>query len=295
MSAVISPDVVGLEVGPSEVLVDERRAMAFASAIPDVDRRYFDTTRVGGIVAHPLFVTSLEWPTLRDLLASVAADPEIRGSMRQTVHDVLFHRLIRPPERLSTTATVLAVHDGFAGARLIFRIDTVDADGHPVAETHMSFTLLGIRLNGENRSLASPPDEPAPPQTEPRFAEDIHIPTHAAHVWSECAAMHDPIHTDRRAALEAGLAEPILHRPALMATVVSHLTRRLTDADPSPVHRVVFRFAAEVTMPCVLRLHVDQPRHAAGDGGLLRVPFSVINQNGEPTVSRATLFLKPRA
>ena len=78
----IPASVVGLTAGPREHEIDARWLMAYAAALGEEAPEYFDTTRSGGILAHPLFPVCYEWPLALDVrddwesrLLRTTADP----------------------------------------------------------------------------------------------------------------------------------------------------------------------------------------------------------------------------
>jgi acyl dehydratase len=73
-----------------------------------------------------------------------------------------------------------------------------------------------------------------------------------AHVYSECARIWNPIHTDAAVARAAGLPGIILHGTATLALSVSKvLQHEGVDADAS-VARIACRFGAMVPLPSTL-------------------------------------------
>ena len=48
----------------------------------------------------------------------------------------------------------------------------------------------------------------------PRWSERVEVPYHLGHVYTECARIWNPIHTDLAVARAAGLPGPILHGTA---------------------------------------------------------------------------------
>ena len=69
------------------------------------------------------------------------------------------------------------------------------------------------------------------------WTEDIHIPFNAAHVYSECARIWNPIHTDKKVARQAGLPDILLHGTASLALSVSAILRHFQhfNVDGAPV------------------------------------------------------------
>ncbi len=104
----------------------------------------------------------------------------------------------------------------------------------------------------------------------------------AAHVYTECARIFNPIHTDVAVALAAGLPGPILHGTATLAIAVSTVVARAVGGDPTAVRRLGCRFGAMVPMPDRIGVRVGEATDA--DHGSV-VAFEVRNGTGELAVS----------
>ena len=102
----------------------------------------------------------------------------------------------------------------------------------------------------------------------------------AAHVYTECARIWNPIHTDIAYARAAGLPGLILHGTATLALSVS---RTLHGVDPAKVRRVRCRFAGMVPMPSTLT--VLAAREAQ------EIAFETRNERGEAVISRGSVTL----
>jgi acyl dehydratase len=206
----ISAAAVGRTLGPREVALSARRIMAFAAGTDDRNPRYFDDT-AGPPLAPPLLAVSLEWPllvALRTELPGAGADEVRRGV--HAAHDVTIHRLPVAGETLRTTATVVAIERRPSGAGLLTRLDTVDTAGRPLWTTFNGGVYRGVALAGTPARLDAPPPPPDGP-TQGGFSAAIAVPWNAAHVYTECAEIWNPIHTERAVALAAGLPDIILH------------------------------------------------------------------------------------
>lgn len=104
----------------------------------------------------------------------------------------------------------------------------------------------------------------------------------AAHVYTECARIFNPIHTDRAVALAAGLPDIILHGTATLAFAVSKLVQAELAGDYRRARRIGGRFSAMVQMPGTIRL-VLLERTAD------TLFFEVHNAEGELAFSRGFL------
>lgn len=291
----IPTSLAGTVVEPMVHQVDERWTMAYAASIGDCRPVYLDTTRPDGVVAHPLFSVCPEWPVIvrsRQLSteAGVSAD-EVRTGVHAT-HDVEIHRLIRPGDVLTTALETSGVVDIKPGAMMTTRLRTTDADGAPVATTSQNGIYLGVHTIGDDRPDPTPPD-PIPGSERRGRATRIEVPVGAgaAHTYTECARIWNPIHTDKAVALAAGLPDIILHGTANLAHGVSAIVEHRADGRPELVRRLSCRFKAMVRMPSTITVHV-WPANETGDGRRT-VPFEVRNADGAPAVENGLAVLGP--
>ena len=282
----IPTSLVGRRVGAQTTFVDARWTMAYAAGIGDPAPAYLDTTATGGVVAHPLFPVCVEWPVI---VAAGHAIPELglvaaRGAAGlHATHDLTVHRLIRPDEPLTTGLTVIGVRAIRAGALVTLQLHTVDATGQPVASTRQDVIYLGTDVVGGD-APAAPAEVPARPDAAGWVhRHTLAIGAGAAHVYTECARIWNPIHTDRAVAAHRGLAELPLHGTATLARAVSAL---LDGADPGGLRRVAGRFRALVPMPCELTLAATAPHDVPG--GVARW-FEVRTPSGEPAIDAGCL------
>ncbi|MGI9327530.1 MAG: FAS1-like dehydratase domain-containing protein, partial [Pseudomonadales bacterium] len=227
--------------------VDARWLMAYAAGLNDLNPRYMDTT-AGAVCAHPLFPVCLEWPAILASRSPSEADgptPEEAARGVHAAHDLTLHRPIRAGDRLQTTATVVAVQQIKPGAAQTLRLDTVDLNsGELVAQTYQLSISRGVEVIGGDRTTEAVPGWPTTPGTAAGDAEahSISVSAGAAHIYTECARIWNPIHTDRAVALNAGLPGIILHGTATLALAVSRMVNEYAGAQPRRVRRIGGRF-----------------------------------------------------
>jgi acyl dehydratase len=286
----IPSSLVGAVTEPFHHAVDARWLMAYAAGLGDANPRYLDTLAEGGIVGHPLFPVCPEWPVVlavRDL-ARQAGTPleELRRGVHAT-HDLHIHRLVRPGDELTTIATVTAVQARPPGAYLVTRLDTTDGDGQPVATTWQEDLYLRTAVDGADREAEPAPEPPPGPEADEVAVETkVPVAAGAAHVYTECARIWNPIHTDPTAAQQAGLPAIILHGTATHALAISEAVNRWAGGDPARVRRVTARFGGMVLLPSTLTVATIH------DGGAV-VDLVVRNEAGEAAVRDARLVLAP--
>jgi acyl dehydratase len=277
--------MVGASTPPITHDVDARWIMSYAAGLDDRNPRYLDT-QADAVVAHPAFPVCLEWPVLlssRHLPGYEASTPAEGARGVHAAHDLHLFRPIRAGERLTTQATVIGLRKIAPGAATTTRLDTVDQNGALVCRTYQLGITRDVDVIGPPRDGEPAPDVPQlrnPSNDVKRFA--IPVAAGTAHVYTECARIWNPIHTDRKVALAAGLPGIILHGTATMALAVSRVVDKYLGADPTRVRRLGGRFTAMVSMPSMLTLEV-----LGDEAGTLF--FRVVTEGGQSAFSEGFL------
>jgi len=246
----ISGDIVGAQAGPLEHDIDARWLMAYSAALGEGDPRCYDTAAPGGVLAHPLFPVCYEWPVSRP----IRQIPALRDHFPRLVHaehDLVVHRPPRQGDRLKTAARIVSAEQRKPGAFVVFRFETRDDRGAPVTTTDFGVLYRSVVLErpGRTQDAALPALPPAPEGVEQMG--EIRVAANAAHVYTECARIYNPIHTDIAHARAAGLPGIILHGTATLALSISRALAA-SGADPAHVRRVQCRFTGMVLMPATL-------------------------------------------
>ena len=266
--------------------------MAYAAAIGNLLPPYMDTRDSANLVAHPLFPVCFEWPVVVEMAQRLHGTELTAAEARRAVHathDLMLHRPIRPPEKLTTVATIVAVKRRKPGAYQMMRLDTRDESGAPLCTSWYGTIYRGVEVIGPDREMESEPDlPPAKNVSQPRFETTVRIGGGLAHTYTECARIHNPIHTDIKVAQDAGLPGLILHGTATLAIAVSQVVANEAGRDPCRVKRIAGRFNAMVMMPSEIGVRV-LAREPFDNADIVR--FDVINQDQQPAVSGGAIVL----
>jgi acyl dehydratase len=286
--------LVGTSSEPRVAEIDARWTMAYAAALDDLMPCYMDTRASHQLLAHPMFPVCFEWPVVisqREEFQNrgITLD-EFRRGVHAT-HDVTIHRPIRPPEKLTTRATVVAIEQRKPGAYQLTRLETTDESGAPVCTSMYGSIYRGVDLVGESNALASNADLPRPRERprHPRAEAKVHVAGGLAHTYTECARIWNPIHTDLKVARDAGLPELILHGTATLALALSRIVHLEAGGDPSRVARIACRFTGMVLMPSDITVR-SLARDPLNDGAEI-IHFDVLTQTGEPAISNGAVVL----
>ena len=265
--------------------VDARWIMSYAAGIDDRNPRYLDT-QANTVVAHPLFPVCLEWPVIlssRHLPGSetMTAAEGARGV--HAAHDLHIYRPIRAGERLTTRATVIGLQRIKPGAAQTTRLDTVDEAGELVCRTYQLGISRNVDVIGAATFCESAPEVPRLEDSSGDVRRiSIPVPATAAHVYTECARIWNPIHTDRVVALAAGLPDIILHGTATLALSVSRLVAHDLGGAAERVREIQARFTGMVPLPSSFTVR-GGPREGAA------IAFDAVARDGAPVLSQGVV------
>lgn len=274
--------VVGRPAGERTHAVTVRQCLAYAAGTDDLNPRYLDDARPGGVIAPPLFGVRLDWP-LRPALTAISS--LTRGEAARGVHathDMRFHRPILPGDQLTVRGLVVQAEMRPPGAFLVVRYTTVDAAGDPVLTVYYGSLFRGVGITGEPHAIDEPPPLPTSRSgAGTDWQAEVAVAPHAAHVYTECADIYNPIHTERAAALGAGLPDIIIHGTLTLAYAVRELVDREAAGDGARLRRVACRFSGMVLPGTTIRVQADAgaQAHGARDVG-----FSVLDAEGKPAI-----------
>ncbi|MGA1704832.1 MAG: MaoC/PaaZ C-terminal domain-containing protein, partial [Ilumatobacteraceae bacterium] len=283
---VVPAGIVGVETPAGQAMVDARWTMAYAASIGDGNDRYFDTAVTPAV--HPMFPVCFEWPVIVEAMETLSLEHGLTapfGSMVHAGHVSRQHRPLRPPESLMTSCVIRAVRETRAGVLVVFGLETTDESGAPVVSTEESMMLRGETLDGGGPAIGEPLLEITTVGSEPERWEAIEVAVDrfAAHTYSECARIWNPIHTDSAHAAGHGLPGIILHGTATAARALTVVVDGPLDGDPTRVTGMSCRFTSMVLMPNTLTI-----RHClTGE----TVSASVINSAGDEAISHMAISL----
>ena len=298
----IPEGLVGTTVGPLVQEIDARWLMAYAAALGDIHAENLDTTRPEGVIGHPIFPVSYEWPLAVELRTSSLSDGIAVRSVHAT-HDLRLHRRARAGDRLSTTATVISSEPRAPGAYVVTRLETVDADGRSVSTTDYGSIYRGVECEraalpssgtglAESAGRVETVPEPdlrgdgSPPRRD--WSVEVPVPAGLAHTYTECARIWNPIHTDKAVARSAGLPDIILHGTATLALAVSAALERAGVNPNAGIARITCRFTGMVLLPSVITVEGWKARLATGEGV---IAFQVLGADGRLVLRDGRLIM----
>jgi acyl dehydratase len=289
-----SSSLVGTRSEVTVVEVEPRWTMAFAAALDDLLPRYMDTRDPARFLAHPLFPVCFEWPVLvgmrqQILDGNLRADETMRGV--HATHHLMLHQSIRPPQRLATRAQIVAVEQRRSGAYEVIRLDTTDDSGAMVCSSWYGSLYRGVQIDGPDRTHETVPvaHESTSAAAGPRSTKVVHLRDGLSHIYTECARIFNPIHTDPKVAEAAGLPGLILHGTATLALAVSHVVAIEANGAPERVASISGSFRAMVALPSDLTIRILSRERS---DGVDHIHFDVLNDQGRAAVSNGVIGLR---
>lgn len=276
---------VGRSWGPVEGVLEPRRTMAYAAGIGDDEPSFYDTT-TRPLPVHPLYPVCPEWSLLTDEVA--ADEPWSRADASfgvHAAHDLILHRALHAGTGFALTATVVSLEQRRSGAYQVLRFDARDAQGNALWTSWNATVFRGVGIEGQPTSIDATTLPVAPEGETLDVRGQFAVTLTDAHVYSECARIWNPIHTDVAIARQAGLDGVLLHGTATLARAVTHLSKWL-DIRPGEVRRVACRFASPARPGDLLSVRAGEPRIMGSEAF---VDFDVLDADGREIVRHGVL------
>jgi acyl dehydratase len=179
-----------------------------------------DSSFVGSKFSGP--GVDVTWPAIDsanpDHRARRRLSPEIaRTSVHATEH-LIFHRLIRPGDRLKVRGEFVAVRPTSAVVHSVTRLEVTNEDEGALFTEDNGNMFRGIRVKDAGRGLDQIPASPGWDASEkPIWDVEIPVAAEMAHLYDGCTEIVFPIHTSRAFALDVGLPGIILQGTCTLA------------------------------------------------------------------------------
>ena len=284
----LSTKYIGQKTVASSFHLTPRLIMAYAASIKDANPRYFDDLN-GPLTGHPFLAFAFQWAT--------RFSPQVPPNPRAApygVHVSTDLRLTRPlceNDLITMQGQVMSTRAIRPGVLQLSRYTMTDGSGTLIGELDQESITRGATLEGEPKTQGeSPPVPQAPIHSEPLWTQEIEITPDAAQIYTECADIYNPIHTERRAAVEAGLPDVILHGSATQAIACSALVNRCLNGEVRQVRRFVGALRAMVLLDSTLTLRclAEVDRENGRD-----IFFDLLNADGQPAIAGGYLRVEP--
>jgi fatty acid synthase len=206
----------------------------------------FGAPLANGLTLVPDALVGRCWPAVFAAIGSAVTDdgfPVVEGLLSLVHLDHAAHLLTAMPKikaELTVTATSSAATDTEYGRVIPVSVSIADANGTVLATLEERFAILGrtgaAELADPARAGGAITDNATDTPRRRRRDVTVTAPTDMS-AFAVVSGDHNPIHTDRAAALLAGLKSPIVHGMWLSAAAQHVVTA--TDGKAAPPARVV--------------------------------------------------------
>ena len=231
----INPDTLGARASLSQQ-VDTRWVLSYAAGLGLSDPLFLDDSQPDGPCVVPMFCVCLEWEAaLKARNASLGLSTD---ELRKAVHAwqrSAFKAPIRAGMTVNTSSEVVYLRRTSAGTYVVMRyLSTDQADGSLLTDSLSGSLFRGVTMTpgapDEVGALPALAATEVPDTTPLSVAQRMVEPTYP-HVYTECARIWNPIHTEQRVAQAAGLGNILLHGTATWALAAIAIARMQAGGD----------------------------------------------------------------
>jgi acyl dehydratase len=291
----INPDALGASASLSQQ-VDTRWVLSYAAGLGLTDRLYLDDAQADGPFVVPMFCVCLEWEAaLKTRNALLRLD---ETELRRGVHvwqDSRFVSPIRAGMAVSTSAEVVHMRRTSAGTYVLIRYRSSERSSGTLLVDSLSGTMFrGVSIAGDHEVLGEDPRPRTAVSGQGAVLADavlaeylMPIDAGLPHVYTECARIWNPIHTEERVARSAGLSGILLHGTATWAFAAKAIAQGLMGAEGlRRLHRLQGEFRRPVAPLDTLRM-----RALRRDGD--DIAFDVLTGSGDQAMSAGLASFAP--
>lgn len=273
-----------------QVRISARWCLAFAASLGFDGAEFMDDARLGGPAVPPCFCVGPEWILAggEGRIAALGVTAEERRRAVHALQDSTFHRPFRVDRDAIVTARIDEIRPTSAGAYVVTVLETTDAQtGESIVTSRSAVIFRGVGVEGGASPGRSASE--APWQAEPARRWSIETLATLPHVYSECARIWNPIHTERAFAQSAGLPDIILHGTATWGLAM----RQIIGAGSGPsraqaLRRFSGRFRAAVAPGSSIVIE------AGPDAARGTCEFRVVTDKGDVAISHGLAVFDDR-
>ncbi len=239
-----------------EHVVDDRWLLAYATSVGDRRPAVSDLDTPGGIIGHPVFPVCLEWPLIMAGSPGVELSPGTLERGLHVTHRIVLHQPIRAGQRLVSSARLVALERRSVGTYVGVQFET-NQGTVPTVSSYVGMLYRGVDVVGAQSRRSTPARVLAVPEATMRIATFDVDETNAV-IYTECARIWNPIHTDIRVARAGGLRQTVLHGTECLARAMTAVLAYLPSQYGDMLATVECRFADVVEPGSSLRIMVSE-------------------------------------
>ena len=282
----LDTDFAGMCFKEFQTDITWRRTMNYAAAVGDHNPLYFDDEREGGVIAPPMFAVAVTWPISGRIWEYIESDnfpKEILATQVHFTEHLLFHRPVRPGDRLTIKGSIAQISPHKAGTLVVIRYHAADDQGRPVFTEYLGGLMRGVQCCGDAKNAEPLPIVPEHRgQGQPDWEIPIFIDQLAPFVYDGCTNIFFPIHTSVAFARGLGLPGIILQGTATLAYAIREIINREAQGNPHALGSVACRFTGMVVPGSEVRVILSGRKSDDAGTDLF---FKVFNAAGSAAIS----------
>lgn len=260
--------LVGTILEPKVLKVTEELTVRYAQAVNDLNPRYLDVDRSGGVMAPPLFGIVPAMHLMREAMA----EGVLPIPMERSVHgeqDMWFASPIAPGDVLISEGEITSTAERSTGSTLDIHVHTSTDEGD---ERVRQLITMFIRNRDRERAEV----EPAPLRESPLVEASMSVASDQSLRYAEASLTQGIApHEDHAFARALGYRTMFLQGQCTMAFAAKAIVDTVAGGDPSLVRRLRVRFADVVYPGDVVATSVWRTGEDPG-----RYMFESVNQDG---------------
>lgn len=273
--AALSPDVVGLELAPTQFSYEERDTMLYALGVGAKELEFIFER---GLKALPTFAVIPAFPALMGLSAAVDINPVMILHGEQGFR---IQKQIPSSGQLTTSGKVTGVYDKGKGALVTIETTTKDVGGDVVFTNTSGIFIRGAGGFGGERG---PEAGNAAPDRAPDKSVEMPTLDIQAAIY-RLSGDRNPLHIDPAFAKMAGFDRPILHGLCTFGHVGRAVLAEYCGNDPARFVSMTVRFSGVVYPGETIITDM-------WDAGSGKVLVSARTQDGRAVISNAAVEVK---
>jgi len=283
----VSSDLVGTTFELEARPVTWRSTTAYAAAVADLNRRYFNDTGGRTLIAPPMIAVAITWPVFvrqfRVVPESLLPEEIVMTAVHASEH-LVFRRPIRAGESIAVNGRLISMRPTSAGTYSVTHLDLVDSDGEIVATEFHGAMYRGVDCPDGGREVEAVPPVPGiEASADPDREIPIMIGRGLPYVYDGCTQIINPIHTSPAFARErAGLPDIVLHGTCSLALAAREIVNVEAAGDPARLETLVCRFSRYIIPGTTARLRI---LGSLRTNDTLEVHFELLNAEGQAALT----------
>ena len=284
-------DRVGLQTIAKSVEITPRLIQSAAAAVQETGERYFDDSRTSGLDVHPGLIFSLEWWT-RFMPGGGTLAEEIGLRSVHAWTDIRLRHPFKLGDVITSQGQLISISTIPPGTLTVTRWTFSDAWGNIVAEYDKGGIVRGIFPDGKDQSINDqlPIPDASESAVQSSWSKEIEITANTAQIYSECAQIYNPIHTEKQVAIRAGLPNTILHGVCTQSIAIRAILEHICDGDPKQLRRVCGQYRAMVLPNSTIKIRIISKQVLSDNSTLIK--YDVLTESRDKAIDNGIIIIK---